>query len=271
MEKGELFGRLKSVPIKIIFTVLLFKALEMEKSVPDQGPVLTILTYVVLAIIAYGFVSFFGIFYKGGNIIGGTIAAIIAMVILVVYLHYAEDGIVKYIILFGVCFGGFVLDFISLLGFIGVSHKEKKEAKREAEQQEKAYIQAAMQQQAYQEQAIQQQMQQRGYSQNDYSSDGNALQQMINQFYESEERAKKLFEELTAIVADNDLPSEELKKLAEEHDNIAAVSGVIRERIEQQNYQNSDLASFRDRYSQCYTDMQVLIKKLESYLLRIKS
>ncbi|MBE6035098.1 MAG: hypothetical protein E7222_10445 [Clostridiales bacterium] len=269
MEKSELFGRLKAVPIKIVFTVILFKLMG-PYNVADHGVVLNTLTYALIAILMYGLVSFFGIFYKGGNIIGGTIATIIAMVILVVYMEYAEEGIVKNIILYGICFGGFVLDIISLLGLIGVTRKEKKEAKREAEQQEKAYIQAAMQQQAYQESAIQQQMQ-RGNSQNDYSADGNALQQMINQFYESEERAKKLFEELTAIVADNDLPSEELKKLAEEHDNIAAVSGVIRERIEQQNYQNSDLVSFRDRYSQCYTDMQVLIKKLESYLLRIKS
>ena len=107
-------------------------------------------------------------------------------------------------------------------------------------------------------------------SQPDYNSDGNALQQEINQFYASEEKAKALFEELAAIVKDKELETEDISKFAKEHDNITAVTEVIRERIQNQNYDNRDLASFRDKFSQSYTDMEILIRKLEAYLVRIR-
>ena len=263
---GELTSRLKVVPIKIIATAILMYLLKIP--IVDHGVFLNILTYAIIAVAIYGFVSFFGMFFRGGRIIGGIITSVIVIVILAIYFQYAEDGLVKNIVLYGICFGGFVLDIIALIAGL-VSHKKAKaDAKREAEYEESAYLQA-MQAQAAQ-QSYQQQMQ-NGYGQKDYSSDGNALQEVINQYYESEERAKKLFEEIAAIVVEQNLSQDDMQKLADEHDDIRAVTEAIRGRLQQQNYQNSDLASFRDRYSQCYTDMEILIRKLEAYLSRIRN
>ena len=258
---NELFGRLKAIPIKIIVTGVLIYLLKIP--VADNGLVLNILTYALEAIAVYGFVSFFGLFFKGGRIIGGIVTSVIVLIILMVYLHYAEEGLVRNIVIYGLCFGGFVLDVVALIAGI-VSHKKAKaEAKREAEYEEAAYIQSMQQQAA-------QQMYQQAGNQNGYKADRDALQDVINLYYSGEDKAKQLFMEIAEIVEKKNLNPSEMQKLADEHDNNLNVASAITGRIREGNYNADDMKPFRDKLSQCYTDIEILIRKLNTYLTKIK-
>ena len=271
MDSKELTRVLVLIPIKLIIaTIIVFNT---KMILWDDSILTKIFAYSITIICLYGWLSIFANFFRGGRIISGIITSILFVIIMYLVITYVPDGIVKNIIICAVSLGGLVLDIIVLISAI----KERKNFKSVGEKEDVSYGQATQQayqqaaQQEYQQAAWQAYQQQTHFGQRDYSSDGAALQQIINQFYESENRATELYKEIADIVYAKNLPTDEMKQFLNEHDSIIAVADAIRGRIQQNNYQNSDLAPFRDRFSQCYTDLEIFIRKLETYLSRIRN
>ncbi len=72
------------------------------------------------------------------------------------------------------------------------------------------------------------------------------------------------------IVEKKNLDPSEMKKLADEHDDHLNIASAITGRIREGSYNADDMKPFRDKLSQCYTDIEILIRKLNAYLGKIK-
>ncbi|MDT3843429.1 MAG: hypothetical protein LIV11_02475 [Bacillota bacterium] len=245
MKREEYLDRWTTIVIKIVITgVLLFW---FTPQYPNATPTSYVVNRVMEGIIFYSCISYFGGFFTGGGIISGLISTSLVLAVMFWFLENMEAGILKSILLILFCFGGLLTDILVIIAATSNARKEQKEAEAELIQR--------MHQEAEQK-ALDQERENRPLKE---------LKHIIEQYYASEDKGAQLFSQTAYTVKARNLDPSVLQNFVDEHTNNASAVSVIMERIREEKLSADDIPAFRDRISQCYTENEVIIRKLTAY------